>query len=143
MSKLYIGLMSGTSIDGIDGVLVDFENEKGNILASTATDYDKETKELLHSLCSSSDDEIEKAGAARVKLATFEADTVNNLLKKARISPKDVIAVGSHGQTIRHRPEKAFQFSLMMAQDLLRSLPLMWYVISALLILQTAATEHH
>ena len=112
MSKLYIGLMSGTSIDGIDGVLVDFENEKGNILASTATDYDKETKELLHSLCSSSDDEIEKAGAARVKLATFEADTVNNLLKKARISPKDVIAVGSHGQTIRHRPEKGFSIQL-------------------------------
>ena len=136
MSKLYIGLMSGTSIDGIDGVLVDFENEKGNILASTATDYDKETKELLHSLCSSSDDEIEKAGAARVKLATFEADTVNNLLKKARISPKDVIAVGSHGQTIRHRPEKGFSIQLDDGARLAA-------LISALLILQTAETEHH
>lgn len=112
MSKLYIGLMSGTSIDGIDGVLVDFENEKGCILQSTATEYDNETKTLLHSLCQSSDDEIEKAGVASVKIAEYEAKTVNDLLKKANLEAKDIIAIGSHGQTVRHRPEKGFSLQL-------------------------------
>ena len=81
MQELYIGLMSGTSIDSIDAVLCTFnDNGKSEIIESTSVDYDKDTKALLHSLCQSSYDEIEKLGVAKVKLATFEAQAVNELL---------------------------------------------------------------
>ncbi|MEE0892075.1 MAG: anhydro-N-acetylmuramic acid kinase, partial [Succinivibrio sp.] len=112
MQELYIGLMSGTSIDGIDAVLCTFNQGKSEILESTSVDYDKDTKALLHSLCQSSYDEIEKLGVAKVKLATFEAQAVNELLLKAKVEKEDIVAIGSHGQTIRHRPEKGFSIQL-------------------------------
>ncbi len=112
MQELYIGLMSGTSIDGIDAVLCTFNQGKSEILESTSVDYDKDTKALLHSLCQSSYDEIEKMGVAKVKLATFEPQAVNELLLKAKVEKEDIVAIGSHGQTIRHRPEKSFSIQL-------------------------------
>ena len=117
MSALYVGLMSGTSIDGVDAVLVDFfKDEKGNlqskIIESFDVDFDKETKALLHELCLSSYDEIEKCGVARVAIAKTEAKAVLGLLQKAKVEPKDIIAIGSHGQTVRHRPEKGFSLQL-------------------------------
>lgn len=129
MSEYYIGLMSGTSVDGIDAVLVDFGKEessaslnekkssnsqynvKSRIVDSISIDFDEELKQLLHSLCTGTDNEIEKAGDARVKLAEYEAKAVNELIKKAGIKKDNVVAVGCHGQTVRHRPEKDFQFS--------------------------------
>ncbi len=112
MSELYIGLMSGTSIDGIDAVLVEFFDEKSRIIDSTSVDYDEDTRKLLHSLCASSDDEIEKAGVASVKIAEYEALAVNNLLKKANLDSSKITAIGSHGQTVRHRPKKGFSLQL-------------------------------
>lgn len=112
MTELYIGLMSGTSIDSIDAVLVEFDSNKSRILNSTSVDYDEDTRKLLHSLCSPSDDEIEKAGVARVKIAEYEAKAVNSLLDEAGIKPIDVKAIGSHGQTVRHRPSKGFSLQL-------------------------------
>lgn len=103
MSEYYIGLMSGTSVDGIDAVLVDFGKEessatlnekkssnsqynvKSRIVDSISIDFDEELKQLLHSLCTGTDNEIEKAGVARVKLAEYEAKAVNELIKKAGI----------------------------------------------------------
>ena len=130
MSEYYIGLMSGTSVDGIDAVLVDFGKEessaslnekkssnsqynvKSRIVDSISIDFDEELKQLLHSLCTGTDNEIEKAGVARVKLAEYEAKAVNELIKKAGIKKDDVVAVGCHGQTVRHRPEKGFSIQL-------------------------------
>lgn len=112
MANLYIGLMSGTSIDGIDAVLVDFQNSQSKIIASHSIDFDKETKALLHSLCSPSDGEIDKAGISKNRLVEHEARVVNELLAKENISPSDVIAIGSHGQTLRHRPELGFTLQL-------------------------------
>lgn len=133
MSEYYIGLMSGTSIDGIDAVLVDFSKDKNentkvkddlkgkdltchdlssNIVESVSIDFDESLKQTLHSLCTGTDNEIEKAGTVRVKLAEFEAKAVNELIKKAGIKKEDVIAVGCHGQTIRHRPELGFSVQL-------------------------------
>ena len=98
MAELYIGLMSGTSIDGIDAALVEFNGSTSRIIMSTSVDYDEDTRKLLHSLCSSSEDEIEKAGVARVKIAQYEAKAVNTLLDKAKLQAKDIKAIGSHGQ---------------------------------------------
>lgn len=112
MGELYIGLMSGTSIDGIDAALVEFNGDTSRIIMSTSIDYDEDTRKLLHSLCSSSDDEIEKAGVARVKIAQYEAKAVNTLLDKAKLKAKDIKAIGSHGQTVRHRPAKGFSLQL-------------------------------
>lgn len=123
MSEYYIGLMSGTSIDGIDAVLVDFSQTENKSLTSqnnltskivdyVSVDFDEALKQTLHSLCTGTDNEIEKSGTARVKLAEYEAEAVNKLLKKAGIDRKDVVAAGCHGQTIRHRPEKGFSIQL-------------------------------
>lgn len=112
MANLYIGLMSGTSIDGIDAVLVDFDNLKSKIIQSHSVDFDKETKDLLHSLCTPSNNEIDKAGVAKNRLVEHEARVVNELLDKANVKASDVIAIGSHGQTIRHRPELGFSLQL-------------------------------
>ncbi|MGN0901903.1 MAG: anhydro-N-acetylmuramic acid kinase [Succinivibrio sp.] len=112
MKEIYIGLMSGTSIDGIDAVAVEFEDGKSTIIQSHSVDYDEDTRNLLHSLCTSSDNEIEKAGNAKVKLSDYEAKAVNELLVKAKLSPSAVSAIGSHGQTIRHCPDKGFSIQL-------------------------------
>ncbi|MBW7569642.1 anhydro-N-acetylmuramic acid kinase [Succinivibrio faecicola] len=113
MNELYIGLMSGTSIDGIDAVLAKFdENGKSTIIDSTSVDYDESTRELLHSLCSPSDNEIEKAGEARVKLADYESQAVLKLLEKTGFKASDIVAVGSHGQTVRHCPDRMFSIQL-------------------------------
>lgn len=113
MNELYIGLMSGTSIDGIDAVLAKFdENGKSTIIDSTSVDYDESTRELLHSLCSPSDNEIEKAGEARVKLADYESQAVLKLLEKTGFKASDIVAIGSHGQTVRHCPDRMFSIQL-------------------------------
>lgn len=113
MNELFIGLMSGTSIDGIDAVLAKFdENGKSTIIDSTSVDYDESTRELLHSLCSPSDNEIEKAGVARVKLADYESQAVLKLLEKTGFKASDIVAIGSHGQTVRHCPDRMFSIQL-------------------------------
>ncbi len=112
MAELYIGLMSGTSIDGIDAALVEFDHGKSTIIASHSIDYDKETKELLHSLCTPSNSEIDKSGVASVKIAEYEAKACLELLEKAQVKPQDIVAIGSHGQTVRHRPERHFSVQL-------------------------------
>ncbi len=112
MREYYIGLMSGTSIDGIDAVLVAFENGRSLIVESVSIDYDEDTRNLLHSLCTPQDNEIEKLGRGRVLLADYEAKACDMLLKKARLDASMIKAIGSHGQTIRHRPDLGFSLQL-------------------------------
>ncbi len=112
MREYYVGLMSGTSIDGIDAVLVAFENGKSTIVESLSLDYDDNTSQLLHSLCTPSSDEIEKMGEAKVSLANYEAKATLMLLDKAKVKSEDVVAIGSHGQTVRHCPLKHFSIQL-------------------------------
>ncbi|MGN1281481.1 MAG: anhydro-N-acetylmuramic acid kinase [Succinivibrio sp.] len=109
---LYVGLMSGTSIDGIDAVLADICGNKSSIVDSYSVDFPSDLKELLHSLCIGTDNELEKAGYAAVQLANTEAMAVNGLLSRTKTDRKDVIAIGSHGQTVRHRPEKSFSIQI-------------------------------
>ena len=103
-SPLYIGLMSGTSLDGIDGVLTSFD---GLLHAAYLPFPDDLRKELL-ALQAATDDEIHREALAANRVAMLYAECVNKLLKDAGIDASQVKAIGAHGQTIRHRPELGY-----------------------------------
>jgi len=104
-SSLFIGLMSGTSLDGVDGVLADFADGSIQTLAAAFTPFPPELRAELMALQSSSPNELEREALAANALALAYADCVRALLPS---SPGPVAAVAVHGQTIRHRPELGF-----------------------------------
>ena len=104
MTELYIGLMSGTSADGINAVLVEFNQSNPVIIAADYAPYSFSLREKILSLCHPGDNEIERLGELDVLLGKAFADAVKNLLKTSPIPVKTIKAIGSHGQTIRHAP---------------------------------------
>jgi anhydro-N-acetylmuramic acid kinase len=109
-SSLYIGLMSGTSLDGVDGALASF-SDGGNLretLAAAYVPFPEELRAELMALQSSGDDEIHREAQAANRLAQHYAECVAALLAQAGTTPEEVTAIGVHGQTIRHRPEAGY-----------------------------------
>ncbi|NNL11258.1 MAG: anhydro-N-acetylmuramic acid kinase [Pseudomonadales bacterium] len=107
MSELYIGLMSGTSVDGIDAALVDFSENKLQLIDSHYEPIRDHVREQVSALCTPGDNEIDRLGALDIELGELFAQAVNALLEKAGVNASQVQAIGSHGQTIRHRPPQA------------------------------------
>lgn len=109
---LYIGLMSGTSLDGVDGVLAsipdDYNGGRLEILADAHVPFDIPFRKELMQLQGMDVNEIEREALAANTLAEKYATNVNALVAKAGLKPRDVTAVGVHGQTVRHRPELGF-----------------------------------
>ena len=109
---LYIGLMSGTSLDGVDGVLAsipdDYHGGHLEILGDAHVPFDIPFRKQLMQLQGMDVNEIEREALAANALAEKYAENVNKLISNADLSPQDVKAVGVHGQTIRHRPELGF-----------------------------------
>lgn len=103
--SLYIGLMSGTSLDGVDGVLADFSNGAIQTLSAAFTPFPAELRSELMALQAASHNELEREALAANALALVYADCVRSLLPSC---PAPVTAVAVHGQTIRHRPELGF-----------------------------------
>ena len=101
--EIYVGLMSGTSLDGIDAVLIDLSAQPKLIAAQTYP-LPLELRASLLSLCQSGPDEIERLGRADRWLGLEFGNAVNLLLTTAGVSTGAVRAIGSHGQTVRHRP---------------------------------------
>ena len=108
MSKrqLYIGLMSGTSADGIDLALVDFSASKISLVASFYQAYDDNTHQQITNLYQTNANEIDLAFSLDVMLAQQFSQAIANLLKQEQLQASDIIAIGNHGQTIRHRTNK-------------------------------------
>ncbi|WP_444926589.1 anhydro-N-acetylmuramic acid kinase [Microbulbifer sp. TRSA002] len=107
MPDLFIGLMSGTSVDSIDAVLVDFgDEEKINtrILAALAHPIHSGLREAILSLCAPGPSELDRAGQLDRQLGQVFAEATNTLLARAGVEGQSVTAIGSHGQTVRHRP---------------------------------------
>ena len=112
---LFIGLMSGTSADGIDAALVSFEDEKHyKIIEKSDTPFDKKLQQSIIAFNESGDNELDRMGALDVKLGNAFADSVKALLKKAGLKNTDISAIGSHGQTIRHSPNSTDSFTLQI-----------------------------
>lgn len=110
--ELYIGIMSGTSMDGIDLVLAEFDGNQAKVIAAAGGKWPEKLLKTMHGLCTPGDNETDKSGAVSVEISRVFADGVNQLLKKADVRAEDVAAIGSHGQTVRHRPELGFTVQL-------------------------------
>jgi len=103
-AKFYIGLMSGTSADGIDLALVDFTSGNAELIASYYQAYDTATRQQITELYQPSNNEIDRAFSLDITLAQQFSIAIKNLLQQESLLPDDIIAIGNHGQTIRHRP---------------------------------------
>src|SRR5687767_793284 len=109
--------MSGTSLDGVDVALVDFAptGSQGQICRVVDTIYSPYSPELHTELLAIHDcgeNELERSALLANQLSRLYATAVNQLLKKTGIGPSQIIAIGSHGQTIRHRPELGFSVQI-------------------------------
>ena len=103
---LYIGLMSGTSLDGIDAVLASIEaSGDARLLESISTPFSPDLRKVLVDLQSPGPNEIHRENQAANALAIAYADAVHQLLSKANLRPSEVSAIGAHGQTIRHQAD--------------------------------------
>jgi anhydro-N-acetylmuramic acid kinase len=114
MSELFIGLMSGTSLDGMDAVLVDFGEKPQDIkiMGHSYVPYENSLKEVLLRLHSPSPNELEQSLIAGNAVSKKADEATQALLKKTNIISKNIRAIGFHGQTIRHQPNKGFTLQI-------------------------------
>ena len=106
MSGLYIGLMSGTSLDGVDAVLVNFERVHPQVLGYCSHAMPPELKAEFLALNAPIDNELHRAALAANALVRLYANQVAQLLTQCNVPASAVRAVGAHGQTVRHRPQE-------------------------------------
>ena len=109
--SLYIGLMSGTSLDGVDGVLAELDPSAAGraairVLAHHQSVFADDLRTRLLHLNSRGDDELHQAALAANALVRVYAGTVEALLQSCKLDPSRVRAIGAHGQTVRHRPQE-------------------------------------
>ena len=129
---LYIGMMSGTSLDGMDAVLCQFGGEESTqqplrLLATLSQDFPPRLREVLLALCQPNgvqeliptvgepNSELDWFGWASKAYAEFASEVVNNLLQHSNTDVESVLAIGCHGQTVRHRPQMGFSLQLVDA----------------------------
>ncbi len=114
MSDLYIGLMSGTSFDGVDVALVTFEDQNIQLLDACLHPIPEKIKQALLHLSQHQLHDLHQVCRLDVELGFIFAQAVQVLLKKNQLSPSQVSAIGSHGQTLRHFPHQPFPYTLQI-----------------------------
>ena len=122
-TKVYsaIGLMSGTSLDGIDAALIKTDgNTSVEVVEQISIPYDEETRAKIKSCLGHSEDVDGRIGRIEIDLTRAHAAAVDWLLGKAGLNPQDIDVIGFHGQTIYHDPNNHFTWQLgrgsMLAQ---------------------------
>lgn len=110
----YIGLMSGTSLDGVDAILADFNAEQPRALASFHRPYPRELRATLLELSHASHPELHTLARLDVALGQLYAECVQALLERSGVPAATVRAIGSHGQTVRHHPQGTHPYTLQL-----------------------------
>jgi len=115
MSDIYVGLMSGTSMDGIDAVAVSFGDSSVEILGTYTEQYpDKLRDQLIAAVREPLDVELDTNGDLDRQVGECFGRAANAVIGQSGIRRKDIAAIGSHGQTLRHQPNAARPFSLQL-----------------------------
>jgi len=114
MSDLYLGILSGTSIDGVDVVLAEIGDDHCRIVAAKTTPFPLELHARLQGLVEKPEISLKALGALDVAVGRFFAECALELIGAAGLKPTNVAAIGSHGQTIYHDPHGEEPFSLQV-----------------------------
>ena len=119
MRALFIGIMSGTSLDGADAVLAEFDDEfdddtrhSPHVLAHAHAPFPTSLRDELLALQRSGEDELHRAALAANQLVDLHAQLVGVLCRESGVAPASIVAIGAHGQTLRHRPELGYTLQL-------------------------------
>lgn len=113
-SNLYVGLISGTSVDGVDCVLVDFSDSAPRIVSTYFQPSPSKLRDDVLKMCSGNPVSPADFGTLDNQIGTFFAEATNTLLELSGTSPSEVAALGSHGQTVWHQPNSEHPFSLQL-----------------------------
>lgn len=111
-AELYAGLMSGTSFDGVDAVLVDFAGPRPKVSAHAYRPFGAALRAELHALQEGTSGELHRAALCANQLAAVYAQAMGALLDAASIDASSLRAIGCHGQTVRHRPEAGYSLQI-------------------------------
>lgn len=114
MSTLYIGLMSGTSMDAVDAALVDFSGPAPKLLATHSLSLDMELRTALRALGHGGIGELDRYGQLDARVGELFAEAACGLLEQAAVKAAQVRAIGSHGQTVLHNPAGSYPYSLQI-----------------------------
>ena len=110
--QFIIGLMSGTSLDGVDAALVDFSHAEPRLRASAYLPYSEALREQILLLHESREDELNQSQRLANRLAQTYARAVQDLLATAGVPASAVSGIGCHGQTVRHQPGQGYSLQL-------------------------------
>ncbi len=114
-TEFYIGLMSGTSIDGIDAALIDFSIEhKPKLVCALSHPIPTTIRAEIAQLCQPGHDEINRLGVLDRRIGELFAEAALSLISQAKIHDRQIKAIGSHGQTIRHHPSHSDPFTIQI-----------------------------
>lgn len=103
--EIYLGLMSGTSLDGVDVAIVDFEPFPPRVLHCATDPYPPDVREALQLLCRAQTTSLDALYRLDARLGELYAGSVEQALSAAGLEASQVIALGCHGQTLRHSPD--------------------------------------
>lgn len=112
-AELYIGLMSGTSLDGVDAALVQISDGELQCLSSAYLPYSPSLREAALSLHAPEADDLHHANLLARQVAEIYAQVVNGLLEQAGTEARHIKALGAHGQTVRHNPAAGYTIQLI------------------------------
>ena len=113
-SEIYIGLMSGTSLDGVDIAIADFADFPPRVLHCQSRPYPEHLRDALRAICESQSASLDSLYSLDAELGEHYAGEVGIALEACPIAREDVIAIGCHGQTIRHSPNSAVPYTVQI-----------------------------